>query len=588
MAETPSGVGWQGLAGVYHESLVAKAPESMRFVLMLPERPWLDLSIGTLDEGAVTFSVDVTSQDGGDARLLERTVTTPERWHAEPLDLGRFAGQSVTVALTLEAERAGAIGLWGSPAVRSHGAEPSVQQAEGDGSAPQGVIVVMADTIRRDHLGVYGYERDTTPVLARMASEGALFRDAVSQATWTKVSTPSILTSMYPASHGVKTVPDRLPSSAVTLAEVFREAGYTTLAFSSVVFTGWATNLHQGVEILHEATSRTGDKQYKSARQYVDRLLPWLDTHREVPFFVFLHVFDPHSPFEPRPPYDAMWADPAEKARHLQQLGAVQEHIENESMRSRGMPSRDELAAADVNADEFISYYQDWYDGSIRGMDTEIGRLFEHLETLGFSDRTLMAFIGNHGEEFLEHGRTWHGHSVYGELTNVPLLLWQPGVVPANREVRETVRTIDLMPTILTLSGLPIPEVAQGQTLTPLLGMQRAEDDADAWVARAVVSEEHVRRAEDDYESYAVLLDGWRLVRDVQPEDGFELYDHATDPLAINDVAADHPDVVERMSREYDRWKQRSEQASLPSDEDLESTLSAEELQRLRSLGYVR
>ena len=324
MAETPSGIGWQGLAEVYHESLVAKAPESIRFLLTLPERPWLDLSIGTLDEGAVTFAVDVTSQDGGNARVLERTVTTPERWHAEPLDLGRFAGQSVTVTLTLAAERAGAIGLWGSPAVRSHGAPPSGQPADGDGSAPQGVVVVMADTIRRDHLGVYGYERDTTPALARMASEGVLFRDAVSQATWTKVSTPSILTSMYPASHGVKTVPDRLPSAATTLAEVFRDAGYATLAFSSVVFTGRATNLHQGVEILHEATSRTGDKQYKSARQYVDRLLPWLDTHREVPFFVFLHVFDPHSPFEPRPPYDTMWADPAQKARHLEQLAAVQ------------------------------------------------------------------------------------------------------------------------------------------------------------------------------------------------------------------------------------------------------------------------
>ena len=248
------------------------------------------------------------------------------------------------------------------------------------------------------------------------------------------------------------------------------------------------------------------------------------------------------------------------------------------------MPSSDELAAADVNADEFISYYHDWYDGSIRGMDPEIGRLLEHLETLGLSDRTLVAFIGDHGEEFLEHGRTWHGHSVYGELTNVPLLLWQPGVVPANHEVMETVRTIDLMPTILTLSVLPIPGAAQGQTLTPLLGMRSAGDDADAWVARAVVSEEHVMGATDDHESYAVLLDGWRLVRDVQPEDGFELYEHATDPLAINDVAADHPDVVERLSREYDRWKRRSEEATLPSDEDLESTLSAEELQRLRSL----
>ncbi len=345
---------------------------------------------------------------------------------------------------------------------------------------------------------------------------------------------------------------------------------------------------------MHESASRTGDRQSKSAREYVDRLLPWLETHLDVPFFVFLHVFDPHSPFEPRPPYDTQWADPAQKDRHLELVAAVREHITSPFLKRQGMPTRAELEAAGVDEEEFLSYWYDWYDGSIRGMDTEIGRLFQHLETLGLEDRTLLAFIGDHGEEFLEHGRTWHGHSVYGELTNVPLLLWQPDVVPANLEVAETVRAIDLMPTLLTLSGLPVPDAAQSQTLTPLMAMPDSGDRAGEWIERVAVSEEHAQDPEgnDDHESYAVVLDGWRLVRNTQPEgdvdNEFELYHHTTDPLGLVNVASEHPDVVERLTREHDRWTQLSEAARLQSDAELASTMSADELQRLRSLGYVR
>ena len=592
LAETPSGVGWHGLAEIYHESLVAKAPETIHFSITLPDDPWLDLAIGTFEEGPLTFRVGITVA-GVRNTLLERTITTPDAWQSVPIELDRFAGQQATLDLGLTGPRDGTIGLWGSPAIRNHGTAPPGETATGD-PPPQGVVLIMADTIRRGHLGAYGYARDTTPVLSRLASEGALFRDAISQATWTKVSTPSILTSMYPASHTVKTVPDRLPSAATTLAEVFRTAGYATLSLSSVTFTGQSSNLHQGFEVLHEAASRTGEKQGKSARQYVDRLLPWLDAHQDTPFFAFVHIFDPHSPFEPRPPYNTMWAAPEKKPRFEEQLAAVREHIETPFMRNQGMATLDELAAAEVDAGEFIGYAKDWYDGSIRGMDAEIGRVIEHLDTLGLAGRTLVAFVGDHGEEFHEHGRMWHGHSVYGELTNVPLLLWQPGTIPSGPVIEETVRTIDLMPTILEITGLTTPEAAQGQSLTPLFVAPEGRDATSGdWIARPVVAEEHIMGEDDEHESYALLLDGWRLIRNVKtPEDDpsaeFELYRHDDDPLALEDVAATNPDVVERLAKELDRWRQQTDAARLPSDEELSSTLSADELRRLRSLGYVR
>ena len=205
----------------------------------------------------------------------------------------------------------------------------------------------------------------------------------------------------------------------------------------------------------------------------------------------------------------------------------------------------------------------------------------------------VVAVVGDHGEEFLEHGNSWHGQSVYGELTRVPLILWAPGRLPAGRQVDETVRTIDLMPTLLELSGVGVPDSLQGQSLMPLLGVEGRTDEP-GWIVRPAVSEEHVRAdagADDRHESFALILNGWRLIHNTaretdEPE--YELYDHLEDPLNLTDVAADHPEVVERLAAELERWRRRSEAARLPADDELTDMLSAEELERLRSLGYLR
>ena len=578
LAETPSGVSWRGLSDVFHESIVTKVPEAMRFPITMPTEGWLDLSVGTMEATPTTFRVEAALNGTDTVQvLMEHTVTTPDRWERTPVDLTALAGQDVTLSLVLNAGRPGTIGLWGSPVVRSH--QPG---------AP-GVILVMADTIRPDHLGAYGYARNTTPTLSQLASDGARFDDVVAQATWTKVSTPSILTSLYPRSHGVTDVPDRLPSAALTLAEAYRAAGYATLSFSSVSFTGAATNLHQGFEEVHEAGSRTGTNRSKSAREFVDRLLPWLDLHRHVPFFVFLHVFDPHSPFEPRPPYDTVWADPTGREAHEERVAAVRSQIDSAFLRGQVMPTRAELDASGVDVEAFMSYRRDWYDGSILGMDAEIGRLVQHLDQLALRDRVVVAFIGDHGEEFLEHGSSWHGESVYAEVTRVPLIIRAPGKISPGRRIDETVRAIDLMPTLLELTDLSAPVALQGQSLLPLT------HGGDApWVAPPAVSEEHTRTGNgtaDQHASYALVLDGWRLIHNVAREENepeFELYQEREDPLNQRDVANDHPEVVGRLAAALERWRVRSEAMRLPRDAELLGTLSSQEREHLRSLSYVR
>ena len=134
-----------------------------------------------------------------------------------------------------------------------------------------------------------------------------MFKDAIAQGAWTKVSVPSMLSSTYPTSNGIYEMYHKLPASADTMAEAFRAAGYATWAGSGNGFSGRSTNLHQGVEVLHENGSLQvpeGQSRSKSARVLVDRLLPWLESHHDVPFFVYLHPIDPHSPYEPYRPYD--------------------------------------------------------------------------------------------------------------------------------------------------------------------------------------------------------------------------------------------------------------------------------------------
>jgi len=607
-ASIPSGVGWQGLGNIFHEAIVSRSPETFTVDVDIPSNAWLDLSLGTVEEATVTFRLAAVSGEDEEV-LLERTLTTPHRWEPTPVDLSARTG-TTKLRFSLDVPEERIVGFWGSPVIRVHDARPTVERpaAESLGVAapPRGVILMMCDTLRKDHLSMYGHERDTAPYLARMASEGALFLDNVSQATWTKVSTPSIMTSLHPTSHGVLDFPDRLPAAADTLAEVYRSAGYATVSYSSVLFTGKFTNLHQGFEELHEGTS-TSDPDYsaKTAREYVDRAADWIERHADTPFFMFLHVFDPHDPFEPRAPYNTMWGDLSGKEKHEEELTEMRKIIKDPLRNNFGMPSREEMIKSGVDPEEYVGFDKDLYDGSIRGMDSEVARLIERLRELGIERDVQFAFISDHGEEFIEHGYMFHGQTVYGELAGVPLMLYRPGVIPEGVEIAETVRSIDLMPTLLDLSGLAAPENTQGQSLVPLLAAARdvpagaslAEfAEPLGWTPQPAVTQKAKVEGTfspppQDTESYGIVFDGWKLVHNVVRHDGtteFELFDHAADPLDLNNVAEQHADVVESLKARLAEWSEMVEEGKLPKDDAVAEGLDAEELERLRSLGYVQ
>ena len=589
LAKQPANIDWRGLGGIYRQTLLMHVTETVRLDVELPAQPWLELSVGTLEGHPTTFLVECTPEGGETQRLLRRTVTTPERWEEVDLDLSEWAGQTVQLSFRARSDHEPQIAFFGGLAVRNRGALPAVDGVAREGH-PRGVIFLLVDTLRRDHLDAYGYGRDTAPYLTSLAAQGVLCEDNISQASWTKVSVPSMLSSLYPTTSGVKSMSDKLPLTATTLAENFQAAGYSTMATSSVVFSGKASNLQQGVDVLHERASvPRDDHPSKTARTYVDRTTEWIEKHQDQPFFVFLHVFDPHSPFDPRAPFDSIWSEEGGLEKQEEDIEKVKEVFDDIQRGGDLLPDKVQFEEAGVDADAFVAREIDWYDESIRALDAEIARLMERLEELGLADDLLLVLTSDHGEEFLEHGRHFHGNSTYGEMTNVPLIFWGPRWVKPSR-FPETSQTLDVYPTLLDLCGLPLPEGIQGQSLAPfLLGV------SDGWTPRPAVAsrftgKETVEETKD-IASFAVVSRGYRLVHNVKRPEGhpeFELYDHVADPLNLTDVADEHPEIVKALAHELDLWLKWTEASALQKEDgDETEALSPEDLEQLRQLGYV-
>ena len=578
LAGIASGPGWHGLAETFRETLVTRSPEVVEFDVTIPSgQPWLDLAAGTVEARPPKFVVEVGRPGEAPTVAATLTLSSAEAWQPARVDLAPWRGEAVTLRLRTEAEAEGTLAFWGTPTIRGGAPDPD---------RPRTVVLFLADTLRADHLEAWGHERSTAPTLARLADEGVRFADTVSQATWTKVSVSSILTSLYPSTTGIADFNDRVAAGETTLAEVFRAAGYATFATSSVPFSGQLTNLHQGVEVMHEfGAGASAGQEFgsKSAAVWVDKYLAWLAHQGDGPTFALIHAMDPHSPFQPRPPYDTLWADAESAARFAAAADQVRPHIESPLLRRFMAPSRADLVTAGVDVDAFVAHEKAWYDGSIRGMDAALARVVEAIEGSGPERSSLLAFVADHGEEFLEHGHHWHGRTVYGEVANVPFVLWGRGV-PAGVVIDETVQTIDLMPTLLTLARLPVPERAQGRDLVPQLrGESGRAEGHPAFI------EHWVPEPDEEFTRLAIIDGGWKLIRNIDGPPGtpdVELYHRAEDLLDQIDRASDQPEIVAQLTADLDRWQAWAADQRLDQDA-LEASMSAEQLEQLRSLGYI-
>ena len=303
----------------------------------------------------------------------------------------------------------------------------------------------------------------------------------------------------------------------------------------------------------------------------------------------------PHSPYRPRPPYDTIWGDPGAKER----LAEIEADMKKREVRTGmdNLPTKEDYAKSGNKPEELLKIYTDWYDGSIRGVDAEIGRLLEALREMGIEQDTLMVWATDHGEELWDHGKFFHGHSVYGELSQVPLVFHWPNGHDLRKGARvdQLIENIDIMPTILSLAGISGPTNMQGRSLVPLLnGTGTASWSERPAITQAMVNDDPPggggsgKRVEHPH--FGIIDHGWKLVRkEVEPDAQEELYEHPVDSLNLTNVIKSQGPAsrVKALNATLESWKKRAQTAKLPSDETMTQQLSSEELRRLRALGYL-
>jgi arylsulfatase A-like enzyme len=461
------------------------------------------------------------------------------------------------------------------------GPRDSVSPRDSGGSrpAPQpNVIFISVDTLRADHLGCYGYERDTSPQIDALAARGVRFANAFSQASWTLPSHISMMTSQYPHVHGVHDNGTALPPDATTLAGVLSERGYDTAAFVSWVYLGKTYGFDRGFDEFNELLPPEDkiDSETSSAykaEQVTDAAIRWLERPHEEPFFLFLHYFDPHMNYEAPEPYRSMF-DPEYAGAADGSFGWLKEYIKGCHRTPNQIDSRS------------LEHVKALYDGEIRYTDTHLGRLFDALDGLLRLDNCLIIFTSDHGEEFNEHG-SLEGHqwTLYDEVIHVPLIVRLPGDERAGETVEGPVQLIDIATTILRLLEIPVPGAFQGRDLRP-------------WIAGAAPTGEPLAAFGEidrfNRKQY-VRTERYKLIhtddigenkRGVPVEPGYELYDLLRDPAEQRDALEQHAAVAGELMWRLERHR-RSHADAAPVSPAPGIPLSDTELSRLRSLGYV-
>jgi arylsulfatase A-like enzyme len=429
----------------------------------------------------------------------------------------------------------------------------------------QNIVLISVDTLRADHLGCYGYGKNTSPHIDAMTQDCVVFRNCCVPEDHTLPSHMSLLTSLYPPTHGVKEGISLAPS-VVTLAESLRNAGYRTAGFvRDCIWMNAEYGFDQGFEKYIVRDYSLGRPELNA--QFQNRMVQeYLRKHKNRSNFIFVHYYDVHSDYR-RLPYES--PEPYEKMFYPDYHGDFRGGF------------RDVLATnylVYVNSrhvklkDDDVKYVISLYDGGVAYVDECIGGLIRSIKDLGLYENSLIILTSDHGEEFGEHGAFLHGGNLlYDQTTHVPLIIKLPGPGGQRREITELVESTDVMPFVLDYLGIKDRPKMQGASFLPLLrGSGGGKDYAFGFAmdkARAFIKN-----------------NVWKLIADYGQEDVYKLFNVIEDPQENHDVRDDYPEVSEELKTklkiQFDRlWS--NEKRGQPV------IMTPKQIETLKSLGYV-
>jgi arylsulfatase A-like enzyme len=583
-------------------ALFSQNPSSME-ILSVSARPRLKFPLRL--DGEADFAAGIGSVRAGDTLrfrvsleipgeelrvLAEETVTDPDHWVEVSVPIEGVARTTASLVLETDASRPGAVGLWGAPTVSERRAA----------SAPD-VIFYVIDGAGADWMSLYGYNRRTTPFLERLAGEAVVFENAYSNATRTKTSAPSYMTSLlYSAMDRYRSLFDKIPDGVTTMAEHFERAGHQTGVFVSNPAASTLSGLERGVDLV-----RSLDPPVTAvSSEHLQRAFwEWREAYPGTPYWAHFQTTDVHEPFRPTAPFSGLFITPELRARYLEWDEAVQWN------------DTSSYAAAGITVEQHALAQQALYDEGMAHQDHYLERFVERLKAEGRWENTILVIASDHGYPAGSH-RIMPGHPndapfIHPFATRVPLLFVWPGHIEGGRRIRMPVSMIDVLPTLLDLTGHPQPELRQGRSLAPLLLGQVTEQE---WELRPVIVDE---LATDGISGELVgnieVIDGrWGASLCVRPDDPeaeirasvgtggltgctetvrerLLVYDLWADPLLESPINEERPDLVEKYTALLEtQVEAHAALRELIGGGGQSVELRPDQLEQLRTLGYIR
>ncbi len=472
-------------------------------------------------------------------------------------------------------------------------AEPAPPRA-GMLARPPSIVLVSVDTLRREHLGCYGYFRPTSPHIDAFAREGVVFERALASMASTLPSHLTMLTGLYPHQHGMTSnlrgasAPFLSEPGRLSAAAVLRQCGYATAAFVSAIPLAPSTGIDAGFEtydapqrhVRHPDPERRTDYARRRAAETNAQVFAWLEEHagEERPLFLFVHYFDPHEPNDPEPPYASLFATDERqmawiRSRPIDPAGLTARYRDSERIHRHFIDRKD--PESDAIGLEQVADLMNRYDGEVRSVDDAFGALLDRLRALPSWQQSIVVFTADHGQSLGEN--LWFGHGTVSNLnTFVPLILRLPGGLIAPQRIEALVSLADLMPTVLARFELPGSELLRGQF-----------EGEDVLSGRFSRSHAFAQRALDSPTdggpgTQCVLLAGrWKYLYRAQGDD--ELYDLAGTGEFV-DVLEQHADVGAQLRGIVLEILARRP-ALLESEQEIAAP-DLELLEGLRELGY--
>ena len=479
------------------------------------------------------------------------------------------------------------------------------------GGSPPNIVLIVLDTLRRDHVSAYGYGRQTSPNIDRIAAEGTLFEKAHTTASWTLPAHASLFTGLYTSSHETDNGRLRLGADKTTIAELLTQKGYRTAGFSANPWLSSMSGLGQGFETFEYLGIQTTTSGFflnlvkdrasallgldrdrdLGARAVTSRLLSWMDSAKERPFFLFVNYMEVHEPYGevPEPYFSEYLKRPL--PRDIGRAWVRETPLFLCSSCDPTFESSFECRDGSWHIrPQQLEDSVDLYDAGLRYVDTHVGRVYDALRSGGILDNTVVIITSDHGESLGERGQMGHGGYLYNSVLDIPLIIRWPRQFPAGSRVSESVSLVDVLPTIEEVVGIPATARGTARSLVPGSGLETRPDRV---LSEYVPIEEKVwtavgKRLKCDYqtagrESAALQQNARKFIWNSTGR--YEFYDLDSDPREERNVLGQHPDQAKAMMAELLAWRKALEPAE-SSGENYE--LDPATKKTLESLGYVR